>query len=103
MYFIAYLLFNYLIMVTLFETRSLLIDEKKCKLLQDPQAKYLIPLIEKEEISHDTRRFRFGLPTKQHVLGKNQVHLQTVNANMLEIYLFRSSNRATYKYLSQNR
>jgi len=27
------------------------------------------PLIEKEELSHDTRRFRFGLPTKEHRLG----------------------------------
>jgi hypothetical protein len=43
---------------------------KKKILLEDPQAKYSLPLIEKEEISHDTRRFRFGLPTKDHVLGK---------------------------------
>lgn len=43
---------------------------KKKILLEDPQAKYALPLIEKEEISHDTRRFRFGLPSKQHVLGK---------------------------------
>jgi cytochrome-b5 reductase len=42
---------------------------KKKILLEDPQAKYSLPLIEKEEISHDTRRFRFGLPTKDHVLG----------------------------------
>ncbi|XP_008201302.1 NADH-cytochrome b5 reductase 2 isoform X1 [Tribolium castaneum] len=42
---------------------------KKKILLEDPQAKYSLPLIEKEEISHDTRRFRFGLPTKEHVLG----------------------------------
>lgn len=39
------------------------------KLLEDPTAKYLLPLLEKEEISHDTRRFRFGLPTPEHVLG----------------------------------
>lgn len=38
--------------------------------LQDPQAKYIIPLIEKEEISHDTRKFRFGLPSREHSLGK---------------------------------
>ncbi|KAF9805080.1 hypothetical protein SFRURICE_010263 [Spodoptera frugiperda] len=37
--------------------------------LQDPNVKYALPLIEREEISHDTRRFRFGLPTPQHVLG----------------------------------
>lgn len=35
----------------------------------DPNEKYLLPLIEKEEISHDTRRYRFGLPSKQHILG----------------------------------
>ncbi|XP_059620373.1 NADH-cytochrome b5 reductase 3 isoform X2 [Phlebotomus argentipes] len=41
----------------------------KLKTLLDPNEKYLLPLIEKEVISHDTRRFRFGLPSKQHVLG----------------------------------
>lgn len=39
------------------------------KLLQDPETKYEVPLIEREEISHDTRRFRFGLPSDKHVLG----------------------------------
>lgn len=37
--------------------------------LEDPKEKYMLPLVEKEEISHDTRRFRFGLPTADHVLG----------------------------------
>ncbi|GAB0097022.1 NADH-cytochrome b5 reductase [Sergentomyia squamirostris] len=41
----------------------------KLQTLLDPNEKYLLPLLEKEEISHDTRRFRFGLPSKQHVLG----------------------------------
>lgn len=45
-------------------------SEQKVVTLSDPQAKYNLPLIEKEEISHDTRRFRFGLPSKKHVLGK---------------------------------
>lgn len=47
-------------------------DEKKKKspvLLVDPVVKYSLPLIEKEIISHDTRKFRFGLPTPDHVLG----------------------------------
>ncbi|KAF5298586.1 hypothetical protein FQR65_LT09681 [Abscondita terminalis] len=44
-------------------------QKKEMATLQDPQAKYALPLIEKEEISHDTRRFRFGLPTKDHILG----------------------------------
>lgn len=39
------------------------------KLLQDPEVQYEVKLIEREEISHDTRRFRFGLPSKDHVLG----------------------------------
>lgn len=39
------------------------------KLLENSQEKYAIPLIEKEIISPDTRRFRFGLPSSEHVLG----------------------------------
>uniref|UniRef100_A0AAR5PKL3 NADH-cytochrome b5 reductase n=1 Tax=Dendroctonus ponderosae TaxID=77166 RepID=A0AAR5PKL3_DENPD len=38
-------------------------------LLEDPQVKYQLPLIEKTVISHDTRNFRFELPSKDHVLG----------------------------------
>lgn len=38
--------------------------------LQDPTVKYPLELIEREEISHDTRRFRFKLPTPDHILGK---------------------------------
>lgn len=37
--------------------------------LLDPTEKYLLPLIEKEEISHDTRKFRFALPSENHILG----------------------------------
>ncbi|KAK9870296.1 hypothetical protein WA026_006384 [Henosepilachna vigintioctopunctata] len=44
-------------------------SKKRKVLLEDPQMKYKIPLIEKEELSHDTRRFRFGLPSSDHVLG----------------------------------
>lgn len=48
-------------------------SEKKKKsapiLLVDPVVKYSLPLIQKDIISHDTRRFRFGLPTSNHVLG----------------------------------
>lgn len=42
---------------------------KKLVALVDPNTKYALPLIEREEISHDTRRFRFGLPSEKHVLG----------------------------------
>jgi len=38
--------------------------------LQDPTAKYAFPLIEKEIINHDTRRFRFALPSENHILGE---------------------------------
>lgn len=41
----------------------------QAKLLQDPDTKYEVTLIEKEELSHDTRRFRFDLPSPSHVLG----------------------------------
>ncbi|NWJ09371.1 NB5R2 reductase, partial [Crypturellus undulatus] len=37
--------------------------------LRDPQAKYPLPLLLKEEISHDTKKFRFGLPSSDDVLG----------------------------------
>lgn len=39
------------------------------KTLLDATVKYQLPLIEKVELSHDTRRFRFALPSKEHVLG----------------------------------
>lgn len=53
------------------------------KLLEDQEKLYEVPLIEREEVSHDTRRFRFGLPSKNHVLGLpigKHVHLfATIN------------------------
>ncbi|CAK9825142.1 NADH-cytochrome b5 reductase 2 [Anthophora retusa] len=48
------------------------ISDKKKKslvLLVDPVVKYSLPLIQKDIISHDTRKFRFGLPTPNHILG----------------------------------
>ncbi|XP_029812468.1 NADH-cytochrome b5 reductase 2 isoform X1 [Suricata suricatta] len=51
---------------------------KKPITLQDSETKYPLPLIEKEQISHNTRRFRFGLPSPDHVLGLpvgNYIHL----------------------------
>lgn len=45
--------------------------KKKLVTLVDPAQKVPIPLIEKEELSHDTRRFRFQLPSKKHCLGEN--------------------------------
>lgn len=55
--------------------------------LLDPNEKYYLPLIEKEEISHDTRRFRFGLPSADHVLGLpigQHIHLiVTINEELI--------------------
>ncbi|XP_051005133.1 NADH-cytochrome b5 reductase 2 isoform X2 [Acomys russatus] len=59
-----------------------------CITLQDPEAKYSLPLIEKEQINHNTRRFRFGLPSPDHVLGLpvgNYVHLLAQINNELVI------------------
>lgn len=46
-------------------------DKKKKSpiLLVDPVVKYSLPLMQKDVISHDTRKFRFKLPTSDHVLG----------------------------------
>ncbi|XP_068133726.1 NADH-cytochrome b5 reductase 3 [Hyperolius riggenbachi] len=37
--------------------------------LENPDIKYPLRLIDREEISHDTRRFRFALPSLEHILG----------------------------------
>ncbi|CAK6442342.1 unnamed protein product [Pipistrellus nathusii] len=37
--------------------------------LLDPNEKYLLRLLDKTTVSHNTRRFRFALPTAQHTLG----------------------------------
>ncbi|XP_060831719.1 NADH-cytochrome b5 reductase 3 isoform X1 [Bombus pascuorum] len=46
-------------------------DKKKKSpiLLVDPLVKYSLPLIQKDILSHDTRKFRFALPTSDHILG----------------------------------
>ncbi|EMP36818.1 NADH-cytochrome b5 reductase 2 [Chelonia mydas] len=55
--------------------------------LQEPHTKYPLPLIKKEEISHDTRKFRFGLPSPDHVLGLpigQHVYLSSkINGNLV--------------------
>lgn len=57
------------------------------KTLLDPNEKYNLPLIEKEEISHDTRRFRFGLQSDKHILGLpigQHIHLSaTINDELV--------------------
>jgi len=37
--------------------------------LQDPTLKYPLKLVDKEVISPDTRRYRFALPSPEHILG----------------------------------
>jgi len=44
-------------------------SKSKPKTLQDPNKKYPLKLAEKITISHDTRLFRFELPSKNHILG----------------------------------
>lgn len=44
-------------------------QQQQPRTLLDPQTKYPLKLIERHVISHDTRRFRFALPSPQHVLG----------------------------------
>ncbi|XP_030416175.1 NADH-cytochrome b5 reductase 2 isoform X1 [Gopherus evgoodei] len=55
--------------------------------LQDPHTKYPLPLIKKEEISHDTKKFRFGLPSPDHILGLpigQHVYLSSkINGNLV--------------------
>ncbi|XP_067913204.1 NADH-cytochrome b5 reductase 3-like [Heterodontus francisci] len=44
--------------------------KKKSKItLKDANEKYPLRLIDKEVVSHDTRRFRFALPSSDHILG----------------------------------
>ncbi|XP_062921667.1 NADH-cytochrome b5 reductase 1-like [Mobula hypostoma] len=50
--------------------RYVLSKKKKPKVtLQDPNEKYPLRLIDKEIVSHDTRKFRFALPSASHILG----------------------------------
>ncbi|CAM9210211.1 unnamed protein product [Discosporangium mesarthrocarpum] len=48
-------------------TKKVVDDEALVAL--NPRKKIAVPLIEKESLSHNSRRFRFGLPTKEHKLG----------------------------------
>lgn len=49
--------------------KIILDGREKKKTLLDPNAKYPLKLIKKEKLSHDTRLFRFELPSAQHCLG----------------------------------
>lgn len=41
--------------------------------LLDPQTKYPLKLIQRDVISHDTRKLRFALPSEDHILGKIKI------------------------------
>jgi len=58
--------------VTLIAVKLWLDSKKKAgppATLVDSSAKYSLPLVEKVSISHDTRLYRFGLPSPRHCLG----------------------------------
>lgn len=37
--------------------------------MEDPEKKYALKLVEKKIVTHDTRIYKFGLPSDQHILG----------------------------------
>ncbi|GAB1607974.1 NADH-cytochrome b5 reductase 3-like isoform X2 [Argonauta hians] len=50
--------------------KHLLSGSKKPKVtLEKSDQKYQLKLVDKEELSHDTRRYRFALPSAEHILG----------------------------------
>ena len=62
--------------------------------LADPDAKYSLILTDKKELSHDTRRFRFALPTKHHTLGLpvgQHVYLSAKGASTYDVCVIKSN------------
>ncbi|KAA0192274.1 hypothetical protein HAZT_HAZT010884, partial [Hyalella azteca] len=57
------------VLAKLYFSYSSITGKKQPKTLQDPNVKYPLKLINREEVSHDTRRFTFALPSTEHVLG----------------------------------
>ena len=59
-----------LVILTAVAAKIFLDQKKKKKItLVEPNTKYALKLIDKVNLSHDTRRFRFELPSSEHVLG----------------------------------
>ena len=59
-----------LVVLTAIAAKVFLDQKRKKKItLVEPNVKYALKLTDKKELSHDTRRFRFELPSPQHVLG----------------------------------
>ncbi|ETN75526.1 oxidoreductase, FAD-binding protein [Necator americanus] len=65
------LLISTIVAVFFFKNKTCVLS-RWCKnpvTLVDDETKYALPLAEKIEVSHDTRKFRFRLPSENHVLG----------------------------------
>ena len=70
-----------LVILTAVAAKIFLDQKKKKKItLVEPNTKYALKLIDKVNLSHDTRRFRFELPSSEHVLGlpTGQVNIFTI-------------------------
>ncbi|VDN86520.1 unnamed protein product [Brugia pahangi] len=68
------------------------ITRKKLITLVDSEATYPLALMQKEIVNHDTRRFRFKLPTNEHILGLpvgQHIHLsaKVIVREYLKFYL----------------
>lgn len=57
------------IIFKLLDSKKKGIKSSKKVALVDSNVKYPFELVFKEEITHDTRRFRFALPSAEHALG----------------------------------
>ncbi|KAK6625683.1 NADH-cytochrome b5 reductase 2 [Polyplax serrata] len=64
--------------------------KKSPKTLIDSSEKYALPLKEVEVVSHDTKRFRFGLPSEKHVLGLPVGQHITLTAKISDELVIRS-------------
>ena len=63
-------------------------SKRRRRTLLDPTVKYPLKLVEKINVSHDTRLFRFELPTKDHILGLptgQHIHLSAMVNGQLVI------------------
>ena len=87
---------------------KILIDRKKKQItLEDPNTKYALKLVEKHNISHDTRKFVFALPSENHVLGlpvgEINLHIWILDKNVLRTRLsFLFHYRTTYLSVSKS-
>ncbi|XP_037615931.1 NADH-cytochrome b5 reductase 3 [Sebastes umbrosus] len=49
--------------------RLLFSKKRQALTLEDPNIKYALRMLDKQIVSHDTRKFRFALPSPEHILG----------------------------------